>query len=362
MILLVTATLLAGAVAARAGETILLRDGPSPDLLVVPAGSTVTWQNIDDERHRVRSVDGPREFDSGNLEPGESFSLRLALAGRYRYVDERREDEDDTERHEDEVRGTILVQAPAANPGETTRPVPTAAPPSAGTAASDATPTPAAAATGPTPVDPGASPSQTALATPSAVDIAERAYAPADVAIWTGGTVEWTNRDGEGHTVTALDGAFDSGLMAGGMTYARTFEMPGTFEYTCTIHPEMRGRVTVSAAPPTDPPATELPADLEDSPSAPPGVDAVAGDAGVSLIDVTYQPSVLEIAAGSTVRWTNDDPVVHTVTARDGSFNSGVMRAGDEFSLVFETPGSYDYFCAIHPGQAGSIIVAAPGD
>jgi plastocyanin len=199
-------------------------------------------------------------------------------------------------------------------------------------------------------------PSLTALATPSPVDIVDRAYAPVEVSISAGDTVEWLNRDGERHTVTALDGAFDSGLMARGMTYALDFEVPGTFEYGCTIHPEMRGRVIVSA-PPSEDPATAPVA----SPAPSPGTDTVAGDAAVSLVDVTYQPSLLGVTAGTTVRWTNDDPVVHTVTARDGSFDSGVMRPGDVFSLVFETPGRYDYFCAIHPGQAGSVVVTAPG-
>jgi plastocyanin len=94
-------------------------------------------------------------------------------------------------------------------------------------------------------------------------------------------------------------------------------------------------------------PAASLPA------SAP-----APGQASASMVDLSFQPATLEVAAGTTVVWTNDDPVVHTVTARDGSFNSGVLKPGAEFSQVFETPGTYPYFCAIHPGQAGSIVVS----
>jgi plastocyanin len=61
------------------------------------------------------------------------------------------------------------------------------------------------------------------------------------------------------------------------------------------------------------------------------------------------------------VRWTNEDAVIHTVTARDGSYSSGVMKPGDEFSLTFDEPGAYDYFCAIHPLQSGQVVVTDPG-
>ena len=209
-----------------------------------------------------------------------------------------------------------------------------------------------------------------------AVDIVDRAFDPADITVVAGETVEWTNSDGEGHTVTASDGSFDSGLMAGGMTFARRFDTPGTVQYACAIHPEMRGSVTVTAplaspAPPSPAPASPAPASpavsaAPASPAAPAatgpapsGAVTNPGEALVSIADIAYQPATLEIAAGTTVRWRNDDPVAHTVTARDGSFGSGVLTPGDEFSQVFETPGTFPYFCAIHPGQVGSVVVTA---
>jgi plastocyanin len=45
------------------------------------------------------------------------------------------------------------------------------------------------------------------------------------------------------------------------------------------------------------------------------------------------------------------------VTAVDGSFNSGVLTVGNEFTETFETPGSFDYFCAIHPEMRGTVTV-----
>ena len=90
--------------------------------------------------------------------------------------------------------------------------------------------------------------------------------------------------------------------------------------------------------------------------------DAEPGEGLVSIADISFQPATLEVTAGTTVRWRNDDPVAHTVTARDGAFNSGVLKPNGEFSQVFETPGTFPYFCAIHPGQVGSIVVTAAGD
>ncbi len=80
-------------------------------------------------------------------------------------------------------------------------------------------------------------------------------------------------------------------------------------------------------------------------------------EAAVSIIDRSFQPSQIEVHLGDAVMWSNDDGEGHTVTAVDGEFNSGVLTVGDEFSMVFETPGSYDYFCAIHPGMTGTVTV-----
>ena len=63
------------------------------------------------------------------------------------------------------------------------------------------------------------------------------------------------------------------------------------------------------------------------------------------------------MAAGQTVDWLNDDGEAHTVSALDGSFNSGIMNSGDAFSETFETPGTFDYICAIHPTMTGTVIV-----
>jgi plastocyanin len=77
------------------------------------------------------------------------------------------------------------------------------------------------------------------------VSISALKFAPAAIIIAPGTTVVWRNDDPIDHTVTAGSGGFDSGLIAPGATWARTFRSAGTFDYACRPHPVMRGRVTV---------------------------------------------------------------------------------------------------------------------
>lgn len=91
------------------------------------------------------------------------------------------------------------------------------------------------------------------------------------------------------------------------------------------------------------------------TPPAAAGDDAAA--MAVEIVDFTFGPSTLEIAAGTTVTWTNLDSAPHTATADDGSFDSGRLENGGTFSQTFDTPGTYTYFCEIHPRMTGTIVV-----
>ena len=81
------------------------------------------------------------------------------------------------------------------------------------------------------------------------VSIINFAYSPASVSVSVGDTVTWTNNDaGVPHTVTSdTPGVFDSGNMATGATFSKTFTAAGTFTYHCNIHPSMTGTVVVAA-------------------------------------------------------------------------------------------------------------------
>lgn len=77
------------------------------------------------------------------------------------------------------------------------------------------------------------------------VSIVGRAYQPSQLTVGIGQTVTWRNESLSQHTVTSVDGQFDSGAMSTGSSFAMTFTKAGTFDYTCTIHPEMKGSVLV---------------------------------------------------------------------------------------------------------------------
>lgn len=94
---------------------------------------------------------------------------------------------------------------------------------------------------------PGAASSPARAAT-HVVEIVDFAYAPATLTIQAGDTVTWTNLDADAHTATATGGAFDSGLLDEGDSYSFTFAQPGTYDYLCTPHPFMTGRIVVVAA------------------------------------------------------------------------------------------------------------------
>lgn len=87
-------------------------------------------------------------------------------------------------------------------------------------------------------------------------------------------------------------------------------------------------------------------------------VSAQDSGASVSIKDFAFQPGTVQITAGSTVTWTNNESgVAHTVTADDGSFDSGTLQPGQSFSQTFNTPGTFAYHCAIHPNMTAMVVV-----
>jgi plastocyanin len=77
----------------------------------------------------------------------------------------------------------------------------------------------------------------------------------------------------------------------------------------------------------------------------------------VVVTDYSLVPPVITVTVGTTVTWTNEDVLLHTITANDLSFNSGALRINASFPHLFEEAGEYDYFCAIHPSMHGKVVV-----
>jgi plastocyanin len=73
--------------------------------------------------------------------------------------------------------------------------------------------------------------------------------------------------------------------------------------------------------------------------------------------DFMFRPARLEVPAGTTVVWTNGGQVLHTVTAEDGSFDSGPIEAGERRGITFSRPGTFTFHCTPHPFMRGEIVV-----
>ena len=409
-------------VASAAESSVSISETLTPRDLTVGVGDTVTWTNDDGQRHRMRTTSGPDEFDSGNLDPGMAFSFTFDLEGTYLYMDDRDRDNssyygtiivtestpvdpgepvppppptgdvaivNDTFRpgsitvnvggtvtwsnqdrehtvtardgswdsgifdigqsytrtfnspgtieyfciiHPDMI-GTVVV---VGDGGEPPPPPPPPSPP----------PPP------PPPPPPGT----------GDVSIIDNDFAPATMTVSAGSTVRWVNNGILPHTATAA-GQFDSGILMAGETWSRTFDSPGTFNYICTLHPEMTATVLVTgsdgAAPAPVEPAPTPPTPAPSPPSEG-GAPAPAPSGAISVIDNDYQPRSRTVTVGSTVSWVNNGVLPHTVTAA-GQFDSGIMMAGDTWSRTFNSPGTFDYICTLHPEMTGTIIVSGTG-
>jgi plastocyanin len=96
--------------------------------------------------------------------------------------------------------------------------------------------------------------------------------------------------------------------------------------------------------------------------SGPKTVAANAGqtqtsNAEVKIDNFSFGPAAITVAAGTTVTWTNRDDIPHTVVSDDKVFRSKVMDTDEKFSFTFAKPGTYSYFCSVHPKMTGKVVV-----
>ncbi len=119
---------------------------------------------------------------------------------------------------------------------------------------------------------------------------------------------------------------------------------PGTYEIECYVDGHaskgMRTTLTVKANAPL---VTPVPGDT--------------ASGNVRIVQFAFVPATLDVAAGSQVTWTNDDPTAHTITADDRAFDSKQLDPGASFSVVLDTAGSHVYHCEIHPTMVGTVVV-----
>nr|WP_280700122.1 cupredoxin family copper-binding protein [Kitasatospora sp. GP82] len=109
------------------------------------------------------------------------------------------------------------------------------------------------------------------------------------------------------------------------------------------------GTVTVSP-----PPSTPSTSPASGQPSAPATANAV------TIKNFAFSPATLTVKAGTKVTWTNTDPDAHTVTSKQGSggpLQSAALATNDTYSYTFTAPGTYPYFCTIHPFMTATVEV-----
>jgi plastocyanin len=98
----------------------------------------------------------------------------------------------------------------------------------------------------------------------------------------------------------------------------------------------LAGRQTTQAAVPAGPPA--------------------AG-AEVKIDNFSFTPATLTVAVGTEVTWTNRDDIPHTIVSDDKTIKSKALDTDEKFTYTFTKPGTYSYFCSIHPKMKGTIVV-----
>ena len=86
--------------------------------------------------------------------------------------------------------------------------------------------------------------------------------------------------------------------------------------------------------------------------------NAAAGTRTITIDNFSFMPAPMTVPVGTTVTWINHDDVPHTIVSEDQqSFKSKALDTDEKFSHTFDKPGTYSYFCSIHPKMVAKIIV-----
>ena len=145
---------------------------------------------------------------------------------------------------------------------------------------------------------------------------------------------------------------------------------PATTTTTPVEESETQTQTETAPAPPPPPPPAPKPQVLADEtrdtpapkpePEPEPEVKAIAAASGsVTIADFSFSPASLTINQGDTVTWVNNGPTPHSATATGGSFNTGILKAGQSASHTFGQAGTFSYYCQPHPFMKATIVVQA---
>jgi plastocyanin len=85
--------------------------------------------------------------------------------------------------------------------------------------------------------------------------------------------------------------------------------------------------------------------------------DANPSTAEIKIDNFTFAPQTVTVKVGTKITWTNSDDIPHTVVSNDSSFKSKTLDTDEKFSFTPTKPGSYSYFCSIHPKMTATVVV-----
>jgi plastocyanin len=77
----------------------------------------------------------------------------------------------------------------------------------------------------------------------------------------------------------------------------------------------------------------------------------------IKIDNFSFMPQDISVTAGTLVTWVNRDDLPHTVTSTNDVFKSKALDTDDKFSYKFDKPGTYEYYCSIHPKMTAKVVV-----
>jgi amicyanin len=86
-------------------------------------------------------------------------------------------------------------------------------------------------------------------------------------------------------------------------------------------------------------------------------IEKAEAASSVHIDNFTFTPQEITITRGTTLTWVNDDDIPHAIAASNKAFRSKAMDTEQKFSFTFSEPGTYEYFCSLHPHMQGKVIV-----
>ena len=146
-------------------------------------------------------------------------------------------------------------------------------------------------------------------------------------------------------------------LILPGLTLAQ--EEPTTTAPVPVEEPETQTQAQTETAPAPPPPEPQVLADETKEAPAPKPKAIAAASGSVTIADFSFTPGSLTINQGDTVTWVNNGPTAHSATATGGSFNTGILKAGQSASHTFDQAGTFSYYCQPHPFMKATVVVQA---